>query len=518
MKIKTKLISLTAFAVGALLCVVALTWTSTEKVIVMNKQVDNISKLKLSLLTLRHIESNFLLQGEMQYQAKFAQRFTIFQSELSQLQQNLTDFDVSIPALNNLLNLTADYQTAFNKLVDNYQPLDLNHNLALRSNTAKAAAKVDTKLIDVNQTLSSSIVDYENFMVRMTMTILILLVSGLFLLSVQINKSIRQRISSLSDFIASITQNNDLTIIADINHNDELSQIEEDVNYLISNFRELIGNVQNAVGELGSASNQLQDRSVSSEETIKHQEGETNAVATAITQMSATIHEIAANTESAANQAAQSQQGALEGLTEVKTTKASIDTLSNDLIQASNEINNLSQLSDSIGSVLGVISSIADQTNLLALNAAIEAARAGEQGRGFAVVADEVRSLAQRTSASTEEITSIIAKLQNQTSDVVVHINRCAEQGRLSVEQAYSAETRIEQIMVDLQTIMGTSNQIATSIEQQSNVVDEIGQNVLSIQSLSRKNSDISQENTQVAYSVAAQSETLNTAITEYKV
>lgn len=518
MKIKTKLISLTAFAVGALLCVVALTWTSTEKVIVMNKQVDNISKLKLSLLTLRHIESNFLLQGEIQYQAKFAQRFTTFQSEFLQLQQNLTDFDVFIPALNNLLNLTADYQTAFNKLVDNYQPLDLNHNLALRSNTANAADKVDTKLIDVNQTLSSSIVDYENFMVRMTMTILILLVSGLFLLSVQINNSIRLRISSLSDFIASITQNNDLTIIADIDQNDELSQIESDVNYLISNFRELIGNVQNTVGELGQASNQLQDRSVSSEETIKHQEGETDAVATAMTQMSATIHEIATNTENAANQAAQSQQGAHEGLSEVKTTKTSIDTLSNDLIQASKEIDNLSQLSDSIGSVLGVIASIADQTNLLALNAAIEAARAGEQGRGFAVVADEVRSLAQRTSDSTEEITNIIAKLQNQTSGVVVHINRCAEQGRLSVEQAHSAEIRIEQIMADLQIIMGTSHQIASSIEQQSNVVDEIGQNVRSIQDLSRKNADISKENTQVAYSVATQSETLNTAITGYKV
>ena len=101
---------------------------------------------------------------------------------------------------------------------------------------------------------------------------------------------------------------------------------------------------------------------------------------------------------------------------------------------------------------------------------------------------------------------------------MVVHINRCEEQGRLSVEQAYSAEIRIEQIITDLQTIMGTSHQIASSIEQQSNVIDEIGQNVLSIQNLSRKNSDISQENTQVAYSVAAQSETLNTAITEYKV
>jgi len=518
MKIKTKLICFTVFAISALLSVVALTWTSTEKVIVMNKQVDNINKLKLSVLTLRHIESNFLLQGEVQYPAKFKQRFNRFQTEYSQLQQNLADFDVSIPALNNLLNLATNYQTAFNQLVDNYQPLDLNHNQALRGNTTAAADKVDTMLVDINQTLSSRIVDYENFMVRMTMTILLLLVGGLFLLSVIINNSIRQRISSLSDFIASITQNNDLTIIADINHNDELSQIEEDVNHLVSNFREVIGNVQNAVGELGIASSQLQDRSISSEETIKHQEGETNSVATAITQMSSTIHAIAANTESAANQAAQSQQGANEGLIEVKTTKTSIDTLSNDLIKASNEIDSLSQLSDSIGSVLGVIASIADQTNLLALNAAIEAARAGEQGRGFAVVADEVRSLSQRTSASTEEITSIIAKLQNQTSDVVVHINRCAEQGRLSVEQACSAETRIEQIMTDLQTIMGTSNQIATSIEQQSNVVDEIGQNVLSIQGLSRKNSDISQENTQVAYSVAAQSETLNSAITEYKV
>ncbi len=248
------------------------------------------------------------------------------------------------------------------------------------------------------------------------------------------------------------------------------------------------------------------------------QQAETDAVAAAITEMGSTIREIASNTESAPGNADCCHSGAQEGLTEVSATKERIRSLSDDLSQTSTEVANLSSLSENIGSVLDVIKSIAEQTNLLALNAAIEAARAGEQGRGFAVVADEVRSLALRTRQSTEEITTIIATLQDQTSQVVVHIGRCHEQGELSVSQADSAELKISQIMSDMQLIMDTSTQIATAVEQQTVVSDEIGRNVTSIRDITSQNSSIAHENAQAARAVAEQAKSLDQAIVLYKV
>ena len=146
--------------------------------------------------------------------------------------------------------------------------------------------------------------------------------------------------------------------------------------------------------------------------------------------------------------------------------------------------------------------------------------RHGQASRdgGFAVVADEVRSLALRTRQSTEEITTIIASLQEQTDQVVVHIGRCREQGDLSVTQADSAEVRISQIMSDMQLIMDTSTQIAAAVEQQSLVSDEIGQNVTSIRDITNLNSSVAHENALAANAVANQASSLDEAIAEFKV
>ncbi|GAB3523584.1 methyl-accepting chemotaxis protein [Photobacterium alginatilyticum] len=609
MKIKYKLLGLTALAVVALLAVLGMTWKANERVMKINDSSAAVSQLEVILLNLRRNEKDFLMRMDMKYQGKFQKNYDAFQSQLTVLESDLNSLSIAIPSLQSLpaamqsyqegmmalikgyqqLGLTSsdglyreffesseqlvnaagdqerdileaysleeaaklllvtgkkeyleDYQAASarysQKLADDFGPvytrfadttdkiitqqqtIGLNHNLGLRGEIRKQSHMVEEVFSEVVQQLEEKVAAERSLISQLTIAAVLVVIIALVSLSWFISQSIQRRVQTLSQLMANIAASNDLTQIADESGKDELGEMATNFNGLLASLRNLVGNVQGAVTELGAASEQLQSRSQESEKAMEQQQSETDSVATAITEMGVTIREIASNTENAAANADQSYNGAQEGLNEVIATKERIRTLSDDLSQTSDEVASLSTLSENIGSVLDVIKAIAEQTNLLALNAAIEAARAGEQGRGFAVVADEVRSLALRTRQSTEEITTIIASLQEQTDQVVVHIGRCREQGDLSVTQADSAEVRINQIMSDMQLIMDTSTQIAAAVEQQSLVSDEIGQNVTSIRDITNLNSSVAHENALAANAVANQASSLDEAIAEFKV
>ena len=241
-------------------------------------------------------------------------------------------------------------------------------------------------------------------------------------------------------------------------------------------------------------------------------------VATASTEMGSTIEEIARNTEQAASDAAATNHKASEGRGAVEQTVNQIHALAIQLEQASGEVARLQQESETIGSVLGVIRGIADQTNLLALNAAIEAARAGEQGRGFAVVADEVRSLAIRTQQSTQEIAVIIHSLQQQTDSIVARMALCREQGDQSAQQARVAGGLLGQITEDVTRIMDMSTQIAAAIEQQSLVANEVNRNVSSIRDIAQASSQMAEDNASSSQGLSEQARLLNRAVEPYRV
>ncbi|MEH6472895.1 MAG: methyl-accepting chemotaxis protein [Halopseudomonas sp.] len=229
-----------------------------------------------------------------------------------------------------------------------------------------------------------------------------------------------------------------------------------------------------AAEKASEAGHYLADSSSKARETVSEQQLQTDQVATAMNQMTATVQEVA----QAADQQAKSGHAVVNGTIE------SINTLASEVERASGVIEALAQDSNSIGGILDVIRGIAEQTNLLALNAAIEAARAGEQGRGFAVVADEVRSLAKRTQESTEEIQQMIEKLQAGAGDAVAVMESGKTQAQQSVEKA--AETgealaSIKQAIAAIAAINDMNIHIASASEEQSSVAEEINQNVVAI-------------------------------------
>jgi len=280
----------------------------------------------------------------------------------------------------------------------------------------------------------------------------------------------------------------------------------------------LVAKVNGALSLLNHAATDLASNAKSTHENSCEQLSETDMVATAVTQMGATIDEIAKNTENAANKSNATSDNAKGGYQEVLKTTSNIGELSTKLGEASNVVNELEQDVGNIGSVLDVIRGIADQTNLLALNAAIEAARAGEQGRGFAVVADEVRNLAMRTQESTQEIEQIIKTLQSRTVNVVDLMEQCEAKGDNSSQQAEQAGSLLMQISEDVTEISDMSIQIASAIEQQSMVAGEVNQNIIRIRDVANLANGNAENITQVSTEVSDQASDLVQVVGKFKV
>ena len=240
-------------------------------------------------------------------------------------------------------------------------------------------------------------------------------------------------------------------------------------------------------------------------------------VATAVTQMASATAEIASHAEQTAQSAQDSAKNTENGRTVVLENKNSIHRLAEELDEASNVVGELNRHSQEISTVLATIQGIAEQTNLLALNAAIEAARAGEQGRGFAVVADEVRVLSQRTHDSTEEIKATIDTLQATTSNAVKLMENSSKLATHSVEDADKASVALEEINNSVKNISDMATQIATAAEQQTHVTNEITQNVTLIKEVSDQLVNSAQESSQEAGSVKELSGELMTKVSTFK-
>lgn len=259
------------------------------------------------------------------------------------------------------------------------------------------------------------------------------------------------------------------------------SDFANDYNMFIEAVSSAIRNSKTTAEHLSASTEQMQAQSDYARQGVTRQQLETDQIATAINEMTATVQEVARSATDAANAAAQADQEANNGKNVVAKTVSSIQTLAENVEEAADVIQKLEVDTTEIGGVLDVIKGIADQTNLLALNAAIEAARAGEQGRGFAVVADEVRTLASRTQESTEEINGMIEKLQTGAKNAVNVMETGRQLAQNGVEQASMAGQSLQSITQSVATINDMNTQIAGAAEEQSKVAEEINRNVVNI-------------------------------------
>ncbi|WED23752.1 methyl-accepting chemotaxis protein [Vibrio sp. JC009] len=308
--------------------------------------------------------------------------------------------------------------------------------------------------------------------------------SVLCLLAILIIRRLSRALNDIHNTATDIS-GGDLTKKVNLSGNDELAAISGFVDEIADSFRSVICGMNDRTGQLSSSAEQSSAIAEQTKQNIVEQQQQTQMVATAINEFSSTVQDVSNSAASAAGASETAEKATSEGMSIVEQTIDKITQLDGEIHSATQLIQELSEQSTEIGTVVDVIEGISEQTNLLALNAAIEAARAGEAGRGFAVVADEVRSLASRTQQSTEEIKSMISKLQDSSKNSLSKMELGAEDAKATVDMAQQAGIALNEITQSVSVINSLNIQIAAAAEQQSVVTEEISQNINSINDIS---------------------------------
>ncbi|UFI42897.1 methyl-accepting chemotaxis protein [Pseudomonas savastanoi] len=419
----------------------------------------------------------------------------------------------------------AGYRKAFTEAVANYEPLiadekerslyipvknsadayskqlDILEPLMRQGDIAAAVSLVSTSIRPMTNTMEVQIKDLTNFnnegaaragqtatdLYENGLWLVVGLIAGVVILTVGLALLLTKSITSPINDALSVAERiaaSDLSKEVLVSGTDEAGRLLKALAQMQANLRNTIMQISDSSNQLASASEEMTAVTEESSRGLVSQNDEVNQAATAVTEMSAAVDEVARNAESASEESKRTQGYTEVGLARVAQTLKSIEKLNGNVENTSEQIQGLSDRAQSITKVVEVIRAIAEQTNLLALNAAIEAARAGEQGRGFAVVADEVRALAHRTQVSTQEIEQMIAAIQSDSDLAVKAMNTSRDLATESLGVAQEASTSLDQISTAIIQINERNLMIATASEEQSHVAREVDRNLVSIREL----------------------------------
>lgn len=459
------------------------------------------ANLTAQLLLIHRYERDFRLAPDLKYQAMIESATSDLRPSLEPLAQQHLD----------------DYLRSFRAVVTAEQKSGLTPDLGLMGSMReeiKATESIIEQLSrEMDQAIKSETSRVKIVGIAIALSTLVLLGSFVILVS----RSIIIPVTQVQQTLNTVTRERDFRFRLDVSGQDEMTALGHDVNTLLSEVQHMIKTVNTALSMLDAATAELSEATTLTSHDMKQQQDETDLVATAVTQMGETIHEIASNTEATAARAENTNAHANQGQQRVASAVQQIRQLSTRLERATETVNELAKDSQTIGQVLEVIRNIADQTNLLALNAAIEAARAGEQGRGFAVVADEVRMLAMKTQESTKQIEGIIRGLQSRTLDIVRVMQECRDDGVQSASEAGSAMQVLDEITSNVTEIKDMTITIAAAIEEQSLVAQDVNKNVVRIRDLSIETAETSRKNAEISEEVSSQATELQRSVEAFK-
>lgn len=432
---------------------------------VLDQRNDNATLV--TLLQLRRAEKDFMLRWEDGYVDKVAR---IADQLSSQLASSASD-----------QSKVKGYLVEFNRFAALSKTIGYTLTDGLKGELRTQGSELTDTLSNLSNVLNEQLAEQQAQATWLPIIITLLVIALMIVMLYWVTRSINKPLQTLKAQLSQIQENNDLSLQLDKHQNDEFGAAVDHVNQLLAYFRSVIDNIRKTSVSVGDLSQQLSGTVSHSSRKTEQQNAEIEQVAAAVDEVGSTAHTIAEDAEGTAQQVDEIAQQASTGRSVINSAVEKVNFLAGRLANSNQHASELAKRSQGISDIVAVINGIAEQTNLLALNAAIEAARAGEQGRGFAVVADEVRNLAQRTQKSINEIEQIATQLSEQTTVIVQSLEECNELGDESRQEAARSGDLFTEINEQLIKVNDRSASIATAVEQQSKVVDDTSQNVVRI-------------------------------------